>query len=81
MKDRIMIQSIAQYFKTQPVVKAWIFGSFSRGEERPDSDVDILVNLDHDKPFGKGSGERSIKHKRKDIKNLSSFIKIVPLGV
>ncbi|MCH5312625.1 MAG: nucleotidyltransferase domain-containing protein [Prevotella sp.] len=52
MKDRIMIQSIAQYFKTQPVVKAWIFGSFSRGEERPDSDVDILVNLDHDKPVG-----------------------------
>ena len=52
MKDRIMIQSIAQYFKTQPVVKAWIFGSFSRGEERPDSDVDILVSLDPDKPVG-----------------------------
>ena len=33
-------------FKTQPVLKAWFFGSYSRGEERPDSDVDILVKLD-----------------------------------
>lgn len=34
---------IAEYFKTQPVLKAWLFGSFARGEETPDSDVDILV--------------------------------------
>ena len=38
--------SIAEYFKTQPVLKAWLFGSYSRGEERPDSDVDILVAYD-----------------------------------
>ena len=37
---------IAEYFKTQPVLKAWIFGSFSRGEETPDSDIDILVDYD-----------------------------------
>lgn len=35
--------TIAEYFKTQPVLKAWLFGSFARGEETPDSDVDILV--------------------------------------
>ncbi len=35
--------SIADYFKTQPVVKAWIFGSFVRGKETPLSDVDLLV--------------------------------------
>lgn len=36
---------IADYCKTKPIDKAWIFGSFSRGEERPDSDVDIMVRL------------------------------------
>jgi predicted nucleotidyltransferase len=37
--------TIQEYFKTQPVEKAWVFGSFSRGEERPESDIDILVSL------------------------------------
>ncbi len=39
-------QQIAEYFKTQPVLKAWLFGSFARGEETQDSDVDILVEYD-----------------------------------
>ena len=47
-----MNQAIAEYFKTQPVLKAWIFGSFARGEETPLSDVDILVVLDHTQPVG-----------------------------
>ena len=45
-------QMIADYFKTQPVLKAWIFGSFARGEETPLSDIDILVVLDHSQPVG-----------------------------
>lgn len=52
MSTKVMQQTIADYFKTQPVVKAWIFGSFARGEETPLSDVDILVLLDHSKPVG-----------------------------
>ena len=47
-----MIQVIAKYFETQPVLKAWLFGSFARGEEKPWSDVDILVELDRKKPIG-----------------------------
>ena len=47
-----MKEKISEYFKTQPVLKAWLFGSFARGEERPDSDVDILVALDYDQPIG-----------------------------
>ena len=39
----MMQQAIADYFKTQPIVKAWLFGSFARGEETPLSDVDLLV--------------------------------------
>ena len=39
------VDIIRNYFKTKPIAKAWIFGSYSRGEERADSDVDILVSL------------------------------------
>ncbi len=46
MSTQAMTQIIADYFKTQPVVKAWLFGSFARGEETPESDVDILVQYD-----------------------------------
>ena len=52
MDTQAMSKKIADYFKTQPVVKAWLFGSFARGEETPESDVDILVVLDHTKPVG-----------------------------
>ncbi len=47
-----MTRMIAEYFKTQPVLKAWLFGSYARGEEGPNSDVDILVSLDHSQPVG-----------------------------
>ena len=50
--DSKMIEAIREYFKTQPVLKAWLFGSYARGEETPDSDVDILVDLDYSKPVG-----------------------------
>ena len=46
MDTKVIIQLITDYFKTQPVLKAWLFGSFARGEETPDSDVDILVEYD-----------------------------------
>ena len=47
-----MIQLIAEYFKTQPVLKAWLFGSYARGEQHPDSDVDILVVFDQENEKG-----------------------------
>ena len=52
MDKQAMTKMIADYFKTQPVVKAWLFGSFARGEETPNSDVDILVEFDHGRPIG-----------------------------
>ena len=39
-----MFSLIRNYFSTLPVEKAWVFGSFSRGEETADSDIDILVS-------------------------------------
>ncbi len=31
----------------QPILRAWLFGSYSRGEETPDSDIDIMVDYDY----------------------------------
>ena len=44
--------SIAKYFQDKPISKAWVFGSYARGEETPDSDVDLLVKFDHSNPIG-----------------------------
>lgn len=41
-----MVHAIQDFFRLEPVERAWLFGSFSRMEERPDSDIDILVDLD-----------------------------------
>ena len=43
MSTEMITQKIAEYFKTQPVLKVWLFGSFARGDESPLSYIDILV--------------------------------------
>lgn len=52
MSTQAMTRKIAEYLKTQPVVKAWLFGSYARGEQRADNDVDLLVALDYSQPIG-----------------------------
>ena len=47
-----LIKKINQYFKDQPVSKVWIFGSFSRGEETPESDLDLMVSFLPDVKIG-----------------------------
>ena len=51
MSIQTITQLIGEYFKTQPVLKAWLFGSYSRGEQREDSDVDILILPDKSQHF------------------------------
>ncbi|MDE6578348.1 MAG: nucleotidyltransferase domain-containing protein [Muribaculaceae bacterium] len=48
MNERIksLIPKIQEYMKTKPIIRAWLFGSYSRGEETPESDIDILVDYD-----------------------------------
>jgi len=46
------INILQNYFKTKPVFKAFIFGSFARGEADFNSDYDILVELDYSKKIG-----------------------------
>jgi len=40
------------FFSGKPVKKAFLFGSFSRGEDTLESDVDILVELDYSQHIG-----------------------------
>ena len=48
------IQLIRNYFAGKPVLKAYLFGSYSRREAENDSDVDILVDLDYSRHIGLG---------------------------
>ena len=41
-----IIPAIQGFLATQPISKAWLFGSYSRGEETRGSDVDIMVSFE-----------------------------------
>ncbi|GHT72501.1 hypothetical protein FACS189456_1170 [Bacteroidia bacterium] len=45
MKRNHIQHTIATYLQHQPVDKAWLFGSYARGEATRHSDVDILVKF------------------------------------
>ena len=46
------ILKISNYFKTKPVLKAYLVGSYVRNEAEKDSDVDMLVELDYSERIG-----------------------------
>jgi predicted nucleotidyltransferase len=43
--NRLIINKISRYFDTQPIERAWLFGSYARSEEDAKSDIDILVDF------------------------------------
>ncbi len=40
-----MVNRIREVLVNEPVQKAWLFGSYARGQEGPESDVDLLVQM------------------------------------
>ncbi len=47
-------KKIIAYFKEKPAVKkVYIFGSYARNEENPESDIDILLDMNPKKPIGR----------------------------
>lgn len=46
------IKKLQNFLSTQPVERAFVFGSVARSEERDESDVDLLVELDHHAKVG-----------------------------
>jgi predicted nucleotidyltransferase len=50
--DNDKIEAIKNYIKTGPFLKAYLFGSFVRGEANNNSDIDVLVELDYSQKIG-----------------------------
>ena len=49
MLSRAQIQKIlSEYFSGKPVLRAYLFGSYARGEADENSDIDVLVELDYE---------------------------------
>jgi predicted nucleotidyltransferase len=52
--DSTKIETLKEYFSSRPVLKAYLFGSYVRGQADNESDIDILVDLDYTKRIGLG---------------------------
>ena len=52
--DYNKLETIKEYFRTRPVLKAYLFGSYVRGQANNHSDIDILVDLDYTQRIGLG---------------------------
>ncbi len=50
--EKSNIELIKNYFKTRPVLKAYLFGSYVRDKADLQSDIDILVDLDYSQRIG-----------------------------
>jgi uncharacterized protein len=71
------IAFLKDFFSKKPVKKAFLFGSFSRGEADRESDLDILIELDYTKHIGLGfvSMKYQIEealHKKVDLVSVQS---------
>lgn len=52
IRPDIITDEFLATLRAHRVLKASLFGSVSCGEERPNSDVDLLVTFEHDASFG-----------------------------
>ena len=43
----IVYKQIQKYFADKPVKKVFVFGSFSRDEDKDSSDIDLIINPTH----------------------------------
>jgi predicted nucleotidyltransferase len=77
------IKTIRHFFSALPVKKAYLFGSYSRNEADENSDIDILVELDHSTPIGMqfftyGDELQGLLEKKVDLvsyEGLSKYVK------
>ena len=80
----VEIMAIREYFRDKPVLKAFLFGSFSREDAVEDSDIDILVELDYSKHIGLGFVNMKLDleeklHKKVDLVSSNSISRhIIP---
>jgi predicted nucleotidyltransferase len=46
--QQAVVKKLQHFFPACPVEKAWVFGSYARGEQTRKSDIDIMVRFDKD---------------------------------
>jgi len=63
--EKSKLETIKEYFRTRPVLKAYLFGSYVRGQADNQSDIDILVDLDYSQRIGLGFVQMQI-----DLENI-----------
>lgn len=67
------VSTIQRYLSQQPVERAWLFGSFARGEDGPESDIDMLVDYQDSEKLSLldiakiSTGLEDIVHKKIDL--------------
>lgn len=56
---------ISAFFAGKPVFRAYLFGSYARGDANEQSDIDLLIDWDYAQPIGWGyvSAWRELKEK------------------
>lgn len=80
MISKRMQEKIIEILKRNGVKKAAVFGSFARGEEKKNSDIDILVDApDEMSLFGVIRLERELKEAVKRKVDLVTYDSIHPL--
>ena len=47
-----LVRQLQAYFRQQPVLRAYVFGSFARNEQKPESDLDLFLEFDPAVPIG-----------------------------
>lgn len=50
LENEKIVEQIKKYFTGKPIKKVFVFGSFSRGEEKEGSDIDLII--DTERPLG-----------------------------
>lgn len=76
------LRLIHDYFQDKPVVRAFLFGSFSLETAEKNSDVDILVELDYSTHIGLGFVDMKFDlenklHKKIDLVSSNSLSKFI----
>lgn len=50
MINEIQKETLLKYLRPIKPLKVAVFGSYARGENKPDSDLDVLIHLDYSYP-------------------------------
>lgn len=84
--DSSTLEAIKEYFRTRPVLKAYLFGSYVRGQANKNSDIDILVDLDYSQRIGLGFVQMQIDlekilNKKVDLVSSNSLSKYIKPSV